>query len=83
MSNDLLFSVIPRNNKVPVKSSRGVTKIKKDDHADRIKEEDKEKHREKQRADQAAMQKRHGKVIDNEDGDKKSDDDNKHLDIYI
>ena len=86
MSNDLLFSVIPRTGKVPVKSSSGVTKVAKEAAAERVNEKDREQEKEKRQADQEAMQKRHGKAIDNNDekdsADNSTVDDQGHLDTY-
>lgn len=87
MSNDLLFSVIPRNNRVEVKSNSVVARIKKEGRSDRINEEDHEKQKEEQRADQEAVQKRHGKVVQSDDKEqtssKQDDSDGHHLDVYV
>ncbi|MFC3095130.1 hypothetical protein DRW07_16505 [Alteromonas sediminis] len=81
MSNDLLFSVIPRRGTVPVKDASGVTRVAKDGVSERVNEKDQEQKNEKKHADQEAMQKRHGKVIKPEEPEEKKDDDG-HLDTY-
>jgi len=86
MSNDLLFSVIPRRGTVPVKTASGVTRIAKDGASEKVSEKDKEQKNEKKHADQDAMQKRHGKVIEPEDNEnekgKEDRDGDGHLDTY-
>lgn len=64
MSNDLLFSNISRNSKVSVKSSGGVTRIKKDDNADRIHEDSRENQQQKHQAEHEAFKQSHKKPIE-------------------
>ena len=82
MSNDLLFSVIQRRGVVPVKSPSGVTPVAKDASSERVNEKSHEKQSEEEFADQEAMQKRHGKVIDDSNNVPDTGDDG-HLDTYV
>lgn len=64
MSNDLLFSIIPRNRVAPLKKEQRVAKVKKDDASGSIDNEDKESKQQKQQAEHDAHIK--GLFIDEE-----------------
>jgi hypothetical protein len=64
MSNDLLFSVIPRNRVVPPKKEDKVAKVKKDQASGSIDNEDKDAKQQKKQAEHDAHIK--GLFIDEE-----------------
>lgn len=59
MSNDLIFSILPRNTKVPIESDNRVKKVARSEKAEALNQDEKEHHDEVHIVDEMAQRERH------------------------
>jgi len=66
MSNDLIFSILPRNTKVPVESDNRVKKVVRTEHAEKLNQDEKAQHEEVHIVDEVEQRHRHEQQTPNE-----------------
>ena len=59
MSNDLIFSILPRNTKVPIESDNRVKKVVRSEKSEALNQDEKEQHDEVHIVDEMAQRERH------------------------
>lgn len=59
MSNDLIFSILPRNTKVPIESDNRVKKVARSEKSEALNQDEKEQHDEVHIVDEMAQRERH------------------------
>ena len=61
MSNDLIFSILPRNTKVPIETDNRVKKVARSEKSEALNQDEKEQHDEVHIVDEMEQRERHEK----------------------
>lgn len=59
MSNDLIFSILPRNTKVPIETDNRVKKVSRSEKSEALNQDEKEQHDEVHIVDEMEQRERH------------------------